>query len=224
MLCASENEAEKDLRRLLCQIDEQRFGAAIRYVTKDVKMEDNQSLTVKQRLAEALRWWTSDDEPVDFGEWVAEGIQFARAALAAYESAITTKSVAGGEAVASGITGGNGWGGAELERLSAVIEDRDALLRALEVIAVGDSKDPVRDAADELVALGHWRAEAVAGMRAEATPAPQPVALVPLTESALLDGFCKARHSQHYASVFIAGARFAERAHGIGLTLAGGEG
>lgn len=40
-------------------------------------------------------------------------------------------------------------------------------------------------------------------------------ALVALTEDALLEAFCKARNSQHYASVFIAGARFAERAHGI---------
>lgn len=49
-----------------------------------------------------------------------------------------------------------------IERLTC---ERDALRRALEVIAVGDSKNPVIDAADELVALGYWRAEAVAEMR-----------------------------------------------------------
>lgn len=51
----------------------------------------------------------------------------------------------------------------EIERLR---DERDALRHALEVIAVGDSKDPVIDAGDELVALGYWRGEAVAAMRA----------------------------------------------------------
>jgi hypothetical protein len=43
-------------------------------------------MTTTDKLAEALRWWTSEKEPVDFGEWVEEGIQFAREALAAYEA------------------------------------------------------------------------------------------------------------------------------------------
>jgi predicted ABC-class ATPase len=50
-----------------------------------------------------------------------------------------------------------------VERLT---RERDDLRRALEVIAVGDSKDPVTDAGDELVALGYWNAEAVTAMRA----------------------------------------------------------
>lgn len=37
----------------------------------------------------------------------------------------------------------------------------------------------------------------------------------PMTEDALVDGFCGARHSNQFVSVFIAGARFAERHHGI---------
>ena len=44
-------------------------------------------------------------------------------------------------------------------------EERDRLRRALEVIAVGDSKNPIEDAADELVALGFWRKEAVEAIR-----------------------------------------------------------
>lgn len=53
-----------------------------------------------------------------------------------------------------------------LREIEQLRDERDALLRALEVIAVGDSKDPVTDAGDELVALGYWRGEAVAAMRA----------------------------------------------------------
>lgn len=55
----------------------------------------------------------------------------------------------------------------EIEQLR---EQRDALRRALEVIAVGDSPDPVRDAGDELVGLGYWRKEGLAGHRALAAP------------------------------------------------------
>jgi hypothetical protein len=51
-------------------------------------------------------------------------------------------------------------------RLEAAERDRDEFLRALEVIGVGDSADPVRDAGDELVAMGYWRKEALDGMRA----------------------------------------------------------
>lgn len=43
-------------------------------------------MTNTERLAEALRWWTDDDDVVDFGEWVNEGIQIARAALTAADA------------------------------------------------------------------------------------------------------------------------------------------
>ena len=33
----------------------------------------------------------------------------------------------------------------------------DALLRALEIITVGDAQDPQAQAAEELIALGYWR-------------------------------------------------------------------
>ena len=36
-------------------------------------------------------------------------------------------------------------------------EQRDALRRALEIIAVGDAQNPQRQAAEELIALGYWR-------------------------------------------------------------------
>lgn len=49
----------------------------------------------------------------------------------------------------------------------------DDLRRALEVIALGDSKNPPADAADELVALGIWRAESVAEARKEGLLAAQ---------------------------------------------------
>lgn len=39
----------------------------------------------------------------------------------------------------------------------AADERTDALRRALEIIAVGDSKNPQADAAEELIALGYWR-------------------------------------------------------------------
>lgn len=59
---------------------------------------------------------------------------------------------------------------AEIARYREALEkanlERDGLLRALEVIGVGDSKDPVTDAGDELVALGFWNAEAVTELRA----------------------------------------------------------
>lgn len=51
-------------------------------------------------------------------------------------------------------------------RLIAAEERIDKLRHALEVIAVGDSKDPVTDAGDELVALGYWDADALAADRA----------------------------------------------------------
>ena len=57
----------------------------------------------------------------------------------------------------------DGTSGKEMEALR---DQRDALMRALEVIAVGDSPDPVTDAGDELVALGYWRKEGLDGHRA----------------------------------------------------------
>lgn len=51
-------------------------------------------------------------------------------------------------------------------RISAEREGADKLRRALEIIAVGDSKDPVTAAGDELVALGYWDADALAAARA----------------------------------------------------------
>lgn len=51
-------------------------------------------------------------------------------------------------------------------------EEADALRQALEVISVGDSENPVRDAGDLLVERGHWDAEAVSQMRAQ-QPEPQ---------------------------------------------------
>lgn len=53
------------------------------------------------------------------------------------------------------------------ERIMKLQEDCDALRTALEVIALGDAEDPVRDAGDTLVDLGHWRADALAQHRAE---------------------------------------------------------
>ena len=36
-------------------------------------------------------------------------------------------------------------------------EKEEALLRALEIIAVGDAKSPQAQAVEELIALGYWR-------------------------------------------------------------------
>lgn len=54
-----------------------------------------------------------------------------------------------------------------VERIMKLQEDCDALRTALEVIALGDAEDPVRDAGDTLVELGHWRADALTQHRAE---------------------------------------------------------
>lgn len=37
------------------------------------------------------------------------------------------------------------------------LDERDALRRALEIIAVGDAQNPQAQAAEELIALGYWR-------------------------------------------------------------------
>lgn len=61
--------------------------------------------------------------------------------------------------------------GDALERLIAAQERIDELRQALEIIAVRDSRDPVADAADKLVALGYWDSNALAAARAaEAKP------------------------------------------------------
>lgn len=54
-------------------------------------------------------------------------------------------------------------------RLLEAEERNNDLMRALEVIAVGDSPDPVRDAGDELVALGYWSGPALQASR-QGTP------------------------------------------------------
>ena len=47
---------------------------------------------------------------------------------------------------------------AERDRyIEELIVGRDALLRALEIIAVGDAENPQAQAAEELIALGYWR-------------------------------------------------------------------
>lgn len=43
------------------------------------------------------------------------------------------------------------------EKIEALIAERDALRRALEIIAVGDAKNPQAQAAEELISLGYWR-------------------------------------------------------------------
>lgn len=43
------------------------------------------------------------------------------------------------------------------EKIESLVAERDALRRALEIIAVGDAEDPQRQAAEELIALGYWR-------------------------------------------------------------------
>ena len=43
------------------------------------------------------------------------------------------------------------------KRIEELIVQRDALLRAMEIIAVGDAKNPQAQAAAELIALGFWR-------------------------------------------------------------------
>jgi hypothetical protein len=43
------------------------------------------------------------------------------------------------------------------ENIESLIAERDALRRALEIIAVGDAQNPQLQAAEELIALGYWR-------------------------------------------------------------------
>lgn len=66
-----------------------------------------------------------------------------------------------------------------MARLIKAQEQRDELRQALEVIALGDAADPVRDAGDTLVELGWWSGEALAASRA-AIPAPEGAQLPPL--------------------------------------------
>ena len=50
-------------------------------------------------------------------------------------------------------------------------EQRDALLQALEIIAVGDAQNPQIQAAYELIALGYWRDIQEARIPVAAAPA-----------------------------------------------------
>ena len=50
-------------------------------------------------------------------------------------------------------------------------EQRDALRRALEIIAVGDAQNPQLQAAEELIALGYWRDIPEARIPVAAAPA-----------------------------------------------------
>lgn len=63
------------------------------------------------------------------------------------------------------------------QMLEALTEERDALRRTLEIIAVGDSADPMGDAADQLVALGYWRAASVEQLRAAEAAQAHPAAV-----------------------------------------------
>ena len=42
-------------------------------------------------------------------------------------------------------------------KIEELVAERDALRRALEIIAVGDAQNPQAQAAEELIALGYWR-------------------------------------------------------------------
>ena len=44
-----------------------------------------------------------------------------------------------------------------VQKIEELIVQRDALLQALEIIAVGDATNPQAQAAEELIALGFWR-------------------------------------------------------------------
>lgn len=56
------------------------------------------------------------------------------------------------------------------QEADALREALDGMRVALEVIALGDSKDPQGDALDTLVALGHWRADARAALAQHQAP------------------------------------------------------
>ena len=55
--------------------------------------------------------------------------------------------------------------------VDALREQRDALRRALEIIAVGDAHNPQSQAAEELIALGYWRDTPEARIPVVAAPA-----------------------------------------------------
>lgn len=58
------------------------------------------------------------------------------------------------------------------QRVEELIEKESELRRVVEIIALGESANPVIDAGDELVALGYWDAGAVAALRASNGQAP----------------------------------------------------
>ncbi len=43
------------------------------------------------KLAEALRWWLTADDQIDYDAWVEEGVEFAREALASCEAQAEAK-------------------------------------------------------------------------------------------------------------------------------------
>lgn len=59
-----------------------------------------------------------------------------------------------------------------MEQVMSLMEERDALRAALEVIAVGDCEEPVRGATETLVSLGIWRPEALALLGQDSTASP----------------------------------------------------
>ena len=58
------------------------------------------------------------------------------------------------------------------QRVEELIEKESELRRVVEIIALGESANPVIDAGDELVSLGYWDAGAVAALRASNGQAP----------------------------------------------------
>lgn len=168
----------------------------------------SESLLVQQ--AEALRLMRDAflDSSGTHGAQEVAATEAADAALAAYESAITPKSVAGGEAGAAGITGGNGG-----------VPDDAHILNFLVPWVISDDEQDRRDFT-----------AAVRAMLA-ATPAPQPVALVPLHINELA-AWLTVRYRAAGGKEGITDLsafceevmRWTEAKHGIGLTMAGGEG
>ena len=98
---------------------------------------------------------------------------------------------------------------------------RDHFIEAIEAQGVPD----VDDLRDRLVAISSAVAEqndmlaqALIGdtlaMLASAPPAPQ-AKPQPLSDEKIVDAYCKERGMRQYVEAYVAGARFAEAAHGI---------
>lgn len=58
--------------------------------------------------------------------------------------------------------------------------------------------------------------EVIPALRAALEAQEEPPARKPLTQREVVAGFCETPHQTQYVTVFEAGVRFAERAHGIG--------